>query len=256
MPNCTVNGLSVSYVDEGSGPVVLLVHGWGAPAETYRLIIDHLRTRFRVVAPDLPGFGGSQEPPVPWTPDDFADFLQAFAAGLGITEMAAVIGHSNGGRVLLKWITRAGLPVRIAKMVLMDAAGLPPHRKPSYYVKVYTFKTVKTLVRLPGLRRLFPHAEEKARARFGSADYKAASPVMRRSMSLALQEDLTPLLPQVPVPTLLFWGERDTATPLSDGRKMEKAIPDAGLVIVKGAGHFAFAENFPLCARVLDSFLP
>ena len=108
---------------------------------------------------------------------------------------------------------------------------------------------------MPGIRHLFPPAVDKARKRFGSADYRAASPVMQRSMSLAVNEDLTALLPQIAVPTLLIWGEKDTATPLSDGQKMEKRIPDAGLVVLKNAGHFAFAEDFGTCARVLDSFL-
>ena len=57
---CIVDGKRVTYIDEGTGPVVLLLHGWGAPAETYRLII----------APDLPGFGGSDEPDAPWCGDE------------------------------------------------------------------------------------------------------------------------------------------------------------------------------------------
>ena len=251
---CTVNGLRVQYIDEGSGPVVLLVHGWGAPAETYRLLINHLRQRHRVIAPDLPGFGGSQEPPEPWTVDRFTDFVDAFVRTLGI-EQCVPIGHSNGGRILIKWLTRPERAARVPKMILMDAAGLPPHRGLDYYCKVYTFKAAKFFFGLPGIRRLFPHAVDKARKRFGSADYRAASPVMQRSMSLAVNEDLTALLPQIAVPTLLIWGEKDTATPLSDGQKMEKRIPDAGLVVLKNAGHFAFAEDFGTCARVLDSFL-
>ena len=72
---------------------------------------------------------------------------------------------------------------------------------------------------------------------------------------MAVNEDLTALLPKVQVSTLLIWGENDTATPLSDGQKMERLIPDAGLVTLAGAGHFAFAERFGQCSRVLDAFL-
>lgn len=251
---CTVNGLHVNYIDEGEGAVVLLLHGWNAPAKTYRLLINAIKKTHRVIAPDLPGFGGTDAPPEPWSVDRFADFVDAFVRHLGLTEVIP-IGHSNGGRILIKWVSRQQRSASIPKMILMDAAGLPPHRGPDYYLKVYSFKAVKFLCRLPGIRHLFPHAVEKARARFGSADYRAVSPVMQRSMSLAVNEDLTALLPHITVPTLLIWGEKDSATPLSDGKKMERAIPDAGLVVLKNAGHFSFVDDFFTCSRVLDSFL-
>ncbi len=250
----TVNGLSIRYIDQGVGSVtVLLLHGWGVDASLYRLIIDHLSSYCRVVAPDLPGFGGSEEPKHPYTADDYADFVTAFAKTLGITD-AVAIGHSNGGRVLIKLLSRKQQPIQIRKAILIDSAGLPAHHTPSYYVKVYSFKCVKWLFNLPPFKRRFPHAVENARHRFGSADYQAASDVMRRSMVLALQEDVTPLLSRITASTLLIWGKNDTATPLSDGQKMEKLIPDAGLVVLDG-GHWAFAECFDRCRRILDAFI-
>lgn len=77
---------------------------------------------------------------------------------------------------------------------------------------------------------------------------------MRQCMVLALGEDMAPLLPRIAVPTLLIWGRDDTATPLADGKRMEALLPDAGLVELPG-GHYAFAESFGICSRVLDSFL-
>lgn len=253
MPTITIDGLRVAYIDQGTGPVVLLLHGWGAPAETYRLIIDHLSAYCRVVAPDLPGFGASQEPDTPWPPARYAAFVEAFAAALHITE-AVLIGHSNGGRIAL-YMLGHGSTLTVKKAVLMDAAGLKPHHGFSYYRKVIPYKLARRFFSLPVVRRLFPHAVENARQRHGSADYRAASPLMRESMVLALHADMTALLPRISASTLLIWGEADTATPLRDGRKMERLIPDAGLVTFAGAGHFAFAECWGQCARVLDSFL-
>lgn len=253
MATVDVDGLRVAYIDQGEGPVVLLLHGWGAPAATYRLIIDHLSSRFRVIAPDLPGFGESQEPDEAWTPARFAEFVRHFARALHIEE-AVLIGHSNGGRIALHLLTEE-CPFTVKKAVLMDAAGIKPRRGFSYYYKVYTYKAARRFFSLPGIRTLFPNAVEKARQRHGSADYRAASPVMRQSMVLAVNEDLTKVLPQVTASVLLIWGECDTATPLADGQKMERAIPDAGLVTLAGAGHFAFAERWGQCSRVLDVFL-
>ncbi len=254
MKTVEINGLTIEYIDEGAGEVVLLLHGWNAPAQTYRLIIDLLSKRFRVIAPNAPGCGGSDEPPTAWTVDDFADFTTAFAQKLGL-ERVTLMGHSFGGRTIIKLMSRENRPFAVDKIVLLDAAGIKPKRKPSYYVKVYSFKLMKAVCSLPLIRNLFPNAVDNARKKHGSADYRQASDVMRRTMSLCINEDLTALLHKVDVPTLLIWGENDTATPLRDAKIMEKHIPDAGLVVLKGAGHFAFAEAWGQCSRVLDVFL-
>lgn len=254
MPTIQIDSLNIEYIDEGQGDVVLLLHGWNAPASTYRLIIEHLATRFRVIAPNAPGCGGSDEPPEPWTVDHFADFTAAFAGALGI-EKAILMGHSFGGRTIIKLMSRAVRPFAVEKIVLLDAAGIKPKRSLGYYAKVYSFKALKAICGVPPFKQLFPNAVENARKKRGSADYRQASDVMRRTMSLCINEDLTPLLKTVDVPTLLIWGECDTATPLRDGQIMEKHIPDAGLVVLKGAGHFAFAEAWGQCSRVLDVFL-
>lgn len=248
-----LNGKRVRYLDVGNGPLtVLLLHGWGVDSSVYHLITDHLSTYCRVIAPNLPGFGGSEEPDVPYTPSDFGDFVLSFTEALGVTNVVA-IGHSNGGRILIDLLSRDNCPLFIRKAVLMDSAGIPARHSIGYYLRVYTFKAVKWFCKLPGIRSLFPHAIERAQQKFGSSDYKQASPVMRQSMVIALKTDSTPLLSKIHVPTLLIWGKNDTATPLRDAKIMEKLIPDAGLVELNG-GHFAFAENIVQCRRVLDVF--
>ena len=250
----TVNGKRVRYIDQGTGSqTVLLLHGWGVDGSLYHLVTDHLSAYCRVLVPDLPGFGGSEEPDAPYTPADFADFVLAFTAALGVTECVAM-GHSNGGRVLIELLSREHCPLTVTKAILLDSAGIPAKHSLSYYARVYTFKCIKHLATLPGIRSLFPNAVSKAQAKFGSADYKQASPIMRQSMVIALKTDVTPLLSRIRVPTLLVWGKDDTATPLRDAKIMEKHIPDAGLVVLDG-GHYAFAESFARFGRVLDSFL-
>ncbi len=242
-------GRPVSYMDsdpQGAAgkPTVLFLHGWGAPAATYALMLDHLATYCRVVAPDLPGFGGSAEPDVPWQVDDYVDWTVAFAAAVGLSEVV-LMNHSFGGRISIKLLARRPLPFAVTKAVFIDAAGIKPRRTAAYYAKVYSYKMAK---------RLFPGVARKMRDKVGSADYRQASDTMRRTMTLCINEDLTALLADNPVSTLLIWGEDDTATPLRDAKIMEKTIPDAGLVTLAG-GHFAFAEQWGLCRRVLDSFL-
>lgn len=246
----TIQGRTVTYYDsdpvnETGKTVVLFLHGWGAPAATYRLLLDHLSGYCRVVAPDLPGFGGSAEPESAWCVDDYVDWTVAFAAALGL-DRVILMNHSFGGRISIKLLSRRPVPFMVEKAVFMDAAGIRPKHGLEYYIKVYSYKAAKRL--LPGLAK-------KMQGKTGSADYRSASEGMRRTMVRCINEDLTPLLPAVAVPTLLIWGSADTATPLSDGRLMEQRIPDAGLVVLEGAGHFAFTQQWGLCSRVLDSFI-
>lgn len=253
----TVNGLRVQYLDTGEtadGPTVLFLHGWGAPVSTYSLLTDHLAGYCRVVAPDLPGFGGSEEPPADWCVDDYADFVLAFAKQCGLQEVVLAC-HSFGGRISIKLLARPGLPLTVKKAVFLDAAGIRPKHGIGYYCKVYSYKCMKRLAALPPVAKCCPSLVERVKNRSGSADYRNATPRMRAVMVRCISEDLTALLPAVSASTLLIWGELDTATPLSDGQTMERLIPDAGLVTLAGAGHFGFAEQWGQCRRVLDSFL-
>ncbi|MDE7025256.1 MAG: alpha/beta hydrolase, partial [Paramuribaculum sp.] len=83
----------------------------------------------------------------------------------------------------------------------------------------------------------------------------SASPMMRSILSKCVNEDLKHVMPAIKAPTLLIWGENDTATPLRDAKIMERLIPDAGLVSFPGCGHYSFLDNPVQFAAVLRSFL-
>ena len=254
MQTTVIDGRKVRYIDQGEGEVVLLLHGWGVEASTYHLIIDHLSARFRVVAPDLPGFGGSEEPPVPWGVAEYADFTEKFIRALAIRP-ATVICHSNGGRVLIHLLSQRPCPLTAMRAVLLDSAGIRPKHGFVWHVRVYSYKAAKKFVNLKPVRTLFPGLVERAKNKFGSQDYKNASDSMRQTLVRLVNTDLTDRLPLIEIPTLLIWGDKDDSTPLSDGQTMERLIPDAGLVVLEGGGHFAFAERWPKCRAVLDAFL-
>ncbi|MDR2670377.1 MAG: alpha/beta hydrolase [Oscillospiraceae bacterium] len=245
-----IDGLKVRYSDEGQGPNLLFLHGWGAGFEAYKPLLGRLAEHHRVVAPDLPGAGASQEPAAPWDAADYVRFAQALAARIGLTE-AVLIGHSHGGRIILKWMGAPPAPgaPRVDSVVLFAAAGLRPRRGPAYYARVYAYKAAKWLL------RPWPRALERLRSRAGSADYRAASPVMRGTLSKLLAEDMAPLLPRIGVPALLIWGDADTATPLADAERMKARIPDAGLVVLSGADHWACVREAARCHRIVTVFV-
>ncbi len=248
----TAHGVGVNYAASGTGPPVLLLHGWGANAESFAAVQAFLTRRFSAYALDLPGFGSSDEPPDTWVLDDYAQTVEEFAGQLGLRD-AVVIGHSFGGRVAIKLGARKHLA--ITKMVLVDSAGIRPRRPVSYYVRVYAYKAIKGALQLPLLRGPGRNWLEAYRRRAGSSDYRSASPAMRQVMVRVINEDLTSLLPSLACPVLLVWGEKDTATPLADAKVMERLIPDAGLVVFKGAGHWSYVERGREFQRVLASFL-
>ena len=177
------------------------------------------------------------------------DEVEDFAKEQGI-EAPSLVGHSFGGRISIIFASRN----KATRVVLVDAAGIKPKRPFKYYYKVYTFKFLKWLCNTFLPKNKAAAIIEKRRRGAGSADYNNASPKMRAILSKVVNEDLTPLLCKIKAPTLLFWGNLDTATPLDDAKKMERLIPDAGLVIAHGTGHFSFLENQGLFTQVMKNF--
>ena len=246
----TYQSLRLHYTDCGEGHPILLLHGWGCNTDTFNAVHPFLEARFRVLTVDFAGFGQSDEPEDVWGVEEYTRSIEALAKAEGV-ENPILIGHSFGGRVSIVYASRN----KVQKVMLIDAAGVKPRRSLTYYRKVYTFKLLKRLAPIFLGKARAEQMIQARRAKAGSSDYNQASPMMRRVLSKVVNEDLCHLMPKITAPTLLFWGENDTATPLADAKKMEKLIPDAGLVTVAGAGHFSFLENTPLFLRVAESFL-
>lgn len=238
----------------GQGDAVFLLHGWASNKELYDSVCRTLSEKYRTIAFDLPGMGGSDEPPEAWDVDRFADLCIRFIESFN-EKKVILLGHSYGGRVIIKTAVRDSLPFEISKIILVDSAGIMPKRGLSYKLRVGTYKLSKKLFSLPPVKKLFPNAVENSRKKKGSADYAAASPVMRGCLVKAVNEDLTPLLSLVKQETLLIWGTADTATPITDGEKMESSMPNAGLAKINGAGHFSWLDNPTLFDAIIRSFL-
>ncbi len=250
----TVDNIRINYEQKGSGDLIVLLHGWGSNIKLFSNLIDLLSKKYTVVAMDMPGFGESQEPPSAWCVDDYVDFVIKFLADYDAKQVM-LLGHSFGGRVIIKLNSRKDLPFTVSKVILVDSAGILPPKSNKKSWRTRKYKMGKAFLSTKIMRKLAPNALEKLRVKYGSADYVAASPLMRQVLVKVVNEDLEPLLPNIKCPTLLIWGVNDTATPLSDGEKMEKLIPDAGLVKLENAGHYSFLEQQFLFNRVMCSFM-
>ncbi len=258
----TIDGLKIRYRKEQpenadpSLPVLILLHGWGANIDLFDGIFRLAGTRYVTIGMDMPGFGKSEEPKDPPDVDDFADFVLSFIKEVcPEAEKVILLGHSHGGRVIIRLLTRGSVPFEVPKVILVDSAGIVPEKSPAQKRKIGTYHFLKKALVKTGIAERHPEAVDALQKKFGSADYSAASPVMRASMVKCVNTDLREDMPKMKMPVLLIWGEQDTATPISDGRLMEKLMPEAGLAPIAGAGHFTFLDQPVLFGRILASFL-
>ncbi len=241
------NGVKVYYEQVGEGKPLLLLHGWGCTHEIFSAFIPDFCAAHKVISLDFPGFGLSDEPDGVWGVQEYTQMLEAFCSGLGIIN-PSIVSHSFGGRVSILFASRND----VEKMILSDAAGVKPRRSLRYHLKVGTYKIGKWwLLKVCRNEEKF----KKMRASRGSADYNNASDRMKAVLSKVVSQDLRRYLLEIKASVLLFWGENDTATPLRDAKLMEKMIPDAGLVTVKGGSHFSFLDDPGLFRLMIQRFL-
>lgn len=251
-----VNGYNIKYSLVGDKePVAVVLQGWGTTLEVYQSMVPLLgELGYRVLLLDLPGFGGSTEPGEPWSVDDYGDFFCSFLQHLKISE-AMLIGHSYGGRIIIKLAARKELPFTISRIILVDSAGIVPEKTLSQRFRIRKYKIMKKIFGIRLISALFPELVEDWRSRQGSEDYRRSSPVMRACMVKAVNEDLRELMPLIKQEVLLIWGDADTATPPKDARIMESLISGSGLVMIEGAGHYPFLDRPDTFGSVVRAYL-
>ena len=231
-----------------SGTPVLLLHGWGCSIRHFAQIAEELCRDRLVTAVDFPAHGESSEPPEPWGVSDFTELTAEVMEKLSIAP-ADIIAHSFGARVAIDLAARH--PALVNRMVLTGAAGIRKPQTPEQKKKAI----INSLGNLPGLRGPMEKLLEAERQKHGSPDYLALSPQMRQTFVKIVNEDLSDRLPKIRASTLLVFGEKDTETPLWMGQKMEKEIPDAGLVVFENGDHFAYLTEWPRFVTIVRTFL-
>jgi pimeloyl-ACP methyl ester carboxylesterase len=249
-----IGGLNVNCDVKGGGDYIFLLHGWGSNLSVFNALSDLIARKYAAVSFDFPGFGGSEEPKKPWSVSDYTDFTVELIKSFGCAKVV-LIGHSFGGRVVIKMAGRADLPFSIEKIILTGSAGIKRKKTIRQKTRLAAFKLGKSALSLPPVKRTAPRALERLKRKFGSEDYNNASPIMRDTLVKTVNEDLTPLLGGIKCPTLLIWGESDRQTPLSDGALMEKRIPGSALIVIKGAGHYPFLDKQYDFLAITKSFL-
>jgi len=236
----------------GSGPTLLILHGWGGSSDTWVKVIDILKTHFQIICPDLPGFGKSSPPPFAWKLDDFKLWLNDIFNKFSI-EKAILLGHSFGGRVAVKF--SLSFPEKVEILVLCASAGIKTKMGIKERIiflssflgkKIFSFAPVSPFEGIA--RKVFYFV-------IRNKDYAKASKRMREIMKNVLKEDLLLELSQIKNKTIIFWGEKDKILPLPQAYLFYRSILNSQLFILPDIGHSPNLQNPKLFAEVLISAL-
>ncbi len=250
------DGQNLYYERQGAGKPLLLLHGWGGKIESWLPVERDFSAEREVIALDFPGFGRSPEPKTPWSVTEYMELTAAFLRQLDIIGVD-ILAHSFGARVAI--LLAATYPELAGRLVLTGAAGLVASPNGSEG-RAHAVQGAEGAAESAPARALFGEVRvdafrEALIQKFGSADYRALSPGMRPTFNRIIRQDLRPYLPKIQSPALLVWGANDDQTPLWMGRVMEVEIPDAGLVVFEGAGHFAYLERYADFRAIVRKFL-
>lgn len=249
-----IKDVLINYEVFGEGEPLLLLHGWGACINAMAPIWQFFKNKFKVFVLDFPGQGnGSSDPKEPWGVPEYAEMIREFMAKLNI-DRPNVIAHSFGGRVAI--YLASNYKELFKKIVLVDAAGLKPKISIKKKFKIFVFKCGKQFLKITTPKDKYENKLNDFRKKFASSDYSAIkSDVIRQTFTKVISLDLTNNLKDIKNSVLLIWGENDKDTPLYMAKIMEKNIPDAGLVVLKDAGHFSYIDKSNEFNLIVNNFL-
>jgi pimeloyl-ACP methyl ester carboxylesterase len=239
-----VFGQKIHYLEAGSGPPVILLHGLGGDTSNWALTVPALAARFHVYVPDQIGFGQSDKPLINYRVATLVEFLNGFYQKLGITR-ATVVGNSLGGWTAMAFALAH--PEKVERLVLVDAAGYSPERtnSPKLTREVMLQLNPATTA---GLKQLMSNyifynqqmvtdqmIEQLFAAKLRRNDGYTVNQFIE---SILRGEDyLDGKLGAVKAPTLVIWGREDKLTPLAMGEAFARDIPGAESVILDRCGH-------------------
>jgi pimeloyl-ACP methyl ester carboxylesterase len=248
-----VDGVSVHYRGEGSGPVLLLLHGNGASLHTWEGWASALEDRFRVVRIDLPGFGlTGPHPRGDYRTEAYLDLLARFIDKLQLKPLV-IGGNSMGGG--LAWLYAVAHPDQVSALVLVDAAGYPrPDAKPPLVFRLARLPLVSTLLAHFDPERLVADGLHKM---YGDPT-RVTPELVERYVQLALrpgnrqafaarnrvaQVDHSADVRQLKLPTLILWGAHDQTIPLSAAHRFAADIAGSQLIVYPELGHIPMEEE-------------
>ncbi len=233
---------TIRYYDQGEGPALLLVHGLGADADVWAHCLEPLSRHYRVIAPDLLGFGRSGKPLLSYRIATFVEVLDRFLQAVAVPR-ASIIGNSMGGWISAAFALR--FPERVSRLVLNDAIGIvagavdiPIDLRPS------------SLQNMREVMEFMFHDKDLATDELVEMAYELHlerndGPTIASVMEAIYQklDYLDDQLHRLTAPTLLLWGDSDRVSPLTVAENYRRLIPHARLEVIPQCGHIPALEK-------------
>ncbi|MBV9349633.1 MAG: alpha/beta hydrolase [Patescibacteria group bacterium] len=224
---------------------IFILHGWTYSTAAWDAVCSLLRQRgYDPMQLKIPGL--TADTSEVWTVESYTTWL---TSQVNNDVPIILVGHSNGGRIAIAFA--AACPEAVSRLILIDAAGIL-HTSFFLQMKRLVFKGIarmgKRLTSSVFLRKVFYRL-------IGARDYERASPIMRLTMKNLIERDLTPELSRITSPTLIIWGSKDKATPLSDAHVMNTNIRKSKLAVIPDAAHSPHATHPEVVVTMIDEWL-
>lgn len=211
---------------------ILLIHGWGADKEKLRTLGEKLAEKgWHVLGIDLPGFGETPPPPVPYSVAEYASFVKSFTEQVFKNKPYIVFGHSFGGRVAIKLAHEDN---RVSGLVLCSSSGFTRTSVAKRLFFLTLAKAGKVFSVVPSIANAFRFVLYRAAREH---DYQKAAGVLRPALRRIVAEDMRPLAAKINVPALIVWGRKDKMTPVKGAYRAKRLIRRSLLKIYQDVGH-------------------
>lgn len=267
----TVGGHRIAYLDVGSGPPVILVHGFGGSMWQWEYQQDALAAQHRVITLDLPGSGLSDKPDLAYTPDEMVALFLGFMDALGLQKVSLAGNSMGGGLVIGMAIAH---PERVDRLVLIDGLPKDVRKKltgklmqravdtaaPVWLIQLGNWLTGRWMTEralkevVHDHSRLTPAVIERSYR--NRKQPGVIPPIMAMARNLPLWErGFARRIDEIRQPTLVIWGQYDGVFPAEVGRDLQAAIKGASFVLIPQAGHIPQWEQPEAVNQRLLTFL-
>jgi len=259
------------YQEEGKGPPLLLIHGFGASTYTWRYVAPELAQTHRVIAVDLKGFGQSDKPfDERYSVFDQAELLAQLIVDKDLRDLT-LVGHSFGGGIALLLALEANqrLEGRIARLVLLDSIAYPQN------IPVFFRLLDMPLVSQLGVRMVPPSVQTRVALKIAYLDDSKidpdeveiyAAPLKTAAGKHAIIHSARQIMPKglaeiaqryntIELPTLILWCDHDRIVPLEVGLKLRRTLPNSTLRLIQDCGHMPQEEQPASTLQLLKGFI-
>jgi len=252
-----IDGNKIRYFEKGtSKDTLLLLHGLGASAERWEYVIPLFAKKFKVIVPDLIGFGYSDKPTIVYKTDFFAEFLSKFVEKVGIKEMS-IIGSSLGGQIAAEFIINQNADVK--KLVLVSPSGVMKHSTPALnaYISAALYPNTDSALNafqaMSGRKKIDEKIVSGFIERMQLPNAKMA--FMSTLLGLSNSKVVTEKLQLITIPTLIVWGENDPVIPIEYAQSFISGINDCRFYKMIGCAHTPYVEKPEKFFQIVSDFL-